>query len=92
MTTAKIKEPVKLRRKLLKNGNISLYLDIYQSGHRVYDFLHLYLIPEHSNADRIKNKETLSLANAIKSVCSEHQEFNKSSGGILWEQNYIQTG
>lgn len=67
MTTAKIKEPVKLRRKLLKNGNISLYLDIYQSGHRVYDFLHLYLIPEHSNADRIKNKETLSLANAIKS-------------------------
>ncbi|MFR5980220.1 MAG: hypothetical protein ACLUGV_02360 [Alistipes shahii] len=38
MTTAKIKEPVKLRRKLLKNGNISLYLDIYQSGHRVYDF------------------------------------------------------
>lgn len=67
MSTAKIKEPVKLRRKLLKNGNISLYLDIYQSGRRIYDFLHLYLIPEHSNSDRIKNRETLTLANAIKS-------------------------
>lgn len=67
MTTAKIKEPVKLRRKLLKNGNILYILTFTQSGHRVYDFLHLYLIPEHSNVDRIKNKETFSLANAIKS-------------------------
>lgn len=67
MSFENIKEPVKLRRKQLKNGNISLYLDIYKSGRRVYDFLHLYLIPEHSNSDRIKNRETLSLANAIKS-------------------------
>ncbi len=36
MKTSKIskakKEPVKLREKVLANGNISLYLDIYRNG------------------------------------------------------------
>ena len=38
MKTSKIskakKEPVKLREKVLANGNISLYLDIYRNGKR----------------------------------------------------------
>lgn len=62
-----VKEPVKLRQKKLSNGNISLYLDVYYEGKRKYDFLKLYLVPERSNNDRNRNKETLALANAIKS-------------------------
>ncbi len=41
-----IKEPVRIRRKTLANGNISLYLAIYINGRREYEFLKLYLIPE----------------------------------------------
>ena len=41
---ANIKEPIRIRRKTLKNGNISLYLDIYRNGKRDYEFLKLYLL------------------------------------------------
>jgi hypothetical protein len=34
---AKIKEPVKLKRRPLTNGNESLYLDIYVNGKRSYE-------------------------------------------------------
>lgn len=61
-----MKEPVKLRYKKLKNGNTSLYLDIYSDGRRHYDFLQLYLTPELTNKDRVKNQQTLALANTIK--------------------------
>lgn len=63
----KVKEPVKLRRKNLANGNVSLYLDIYVNGRREYEFLKLYLIPEKSKADRDRNRQTLDLANSVKS-------------------------
>lgn len=62
----KIKEPVRLRTKELSNGNKSLFLDIYIDGKRSYDYLRLYLIPERSAKDKAQNKQTLSLANAIK--------------------------
>jgi integrase len=61
-----IKEPVRLRRKTLSSGNVSLYLDIYRNGVREYEFLKLYLIPERTRADKEKNRETLQLANSIK--------------------------
>lgn len=64
--TQKIKEPVKIRRKTLANGNVSLYLAIYINGHREYEFLRLYLIPEKTKADKERNKQTLALANSIK--------------------------
>lgn len=63
---ADIKEPIKIRRKQLANGNISLYLDIYHNGRREYEFLKLYLIPEKNRADKEKNRQTLLLANSIK--------------------------
>ncbi len=44
-----------------------LYLDIYFKGKRRYEFLRLYLIPERTKADRLKNEQTLRLAIAIKS-------------------------
>ena len=62
----KIKEPVRLRMKRLSNDNISLYLDIYHQGKRQYEFLKLYLVPENNKQDKIRNKETMMLANSIK--------------------------
>lgn len=61
------KEPVRIRQKKLKNGAYSLYLDIYYKGKREYEFLSLYIIPEHSKIDKEKNKQTMRLAEAIKS-------------------------
>lgn len=61
-----IKEPVRIRRKQLSNGNVSLYLDIYRNGRREYEFLKLYLGPEKTREDRERNRETMRLANSIK--------------------------
>jgi integrase len=66
-TKTKVKEPIRLRVKKLANGNQSLYLDFYSAGKREYEFLKLYLVPETSAANKEANRETLKLANAIKS-------------------------
>ena len=62
----KAKEPIKLRMKKLANGNQSLYLDYFNDGEREYEFLRLYLIPEHTPTDKAANTQTMTLANAIK--------------------------
>ena len=74
----KIKEPIRIRVKDLTNGSKSIYLDMYMNGKRKYEFLRLYIIPENSKSDRVRNSETLKLANAIKS----HQQ------GLLQNQSY----
>lgn len=60
------KEPIRLRKRVLKTGNTSLYLDIYVNGKRSYEYLNLYLIPERTRADKDKNRLTLQLAEAIR--------------------------
>lgn len=56
------KSPIRLRKRKLLNGNISLYLDIYhKDGKRDYEFLKPYLIPEKTRADKEKNKQTMQL-------------------------------
>ena len=62
----RIKEIVRLREKALKDGQKSLYLDIYVNGVRSYEFLKLYLQPETSKVAKDKNRQTLLLADAIK--------------------------
>lgn len=62
----KDKEPVRLRKRSLANGNTSLFLDTYRDGKHHYEFLKLYLIPERTKADRDANRSTLALANSIK--------------------------
>lgn len=61
-----IKEPVRLRSRLLPSGNTTLYLDIYIHGKRSYEFLNLYLVPEKGRADKEKNRETRRLAETIR--------------------------
>lgn len=73
----KAKEPIKLRFKKLANGNQSLFLEQYigytirENGttkhQKKYEFLNLYLIPEITNADKIRNANTLQDAESIKS-------------------------
>lgn len=40
------KSPVKIRFKAMKDGRRSIYLDCYRNGHRSYEYLKLYLVPE----------------------------------------------
>lgn len=65
-STVAVKEPVRLRKAKIANGNESLYLDIYRNGKRQKEYLKLYLIPEKTKEDKDKNKDTLELANSIK--------------------------
>lgn len=57
---------VKLRRRTTKDGGASLYLEIAGNGNRMYEFLRLYLVPERTRIDRIRNAETLRTAEAAK--------------------------
>lgn len=52
---------VKLRDKLLANGDRSLYLDIYHGGKRQYQFLHLYL-----TGNTTDDRNTLLLAETAR--------------------------
>lgn len=61
-----IKDPIRLRRRKMKTGITSLYLDTYMDGKRSYEYLRLYLIPEATREDKAKNKETLQLAEVIR--------------------------
>ena len=54
---------ITIRKKRLKNGDQSIYLDIYQNGIRKYEFLGLRL-----TRDKFHNKETLMLAEKIKQL------------------------
>ena len=61
------KEAVVLRKRAMKDGGYSLFLDYTVDGVRKREFLKLYLVPERTKIDSIQNQETLKTANAIKS-------------------------
>lgn len=63
----KVKEPIRLRFKELANGNKSIYLDMYNTWKRQYEFLKLYLIPEKTPLDKEQNRQTLEIAKTIQS-------------------------
>lgn len=82
MKQPKVKEPVRLRSKPLKDGSESLYLDIYWNGIRRYEFLKLHLIPETTKEAKARNKETLAIATTLKSeriVALQRGEYNFST-------------
>ncbi len=59
------KDTVTLRQRKRPNGNVSLYLDIYSNGRRKYEYLKLYLVPETNRDAKVRNKETMEMANSI---------------------------
>ena len=81
--TPKAKEQIKIKFKKLANGNQSIFLEKYEgykitgtlkdgtsktSAIRSFEFLNMYLIPETNPTAKAKNKDTLNLANTIKSM------------------------
>ena len=62
----KVKEPVRIREKVLGDGTISLYLDMYHKGNRKKEWLKLYIIPDTTPAAKQQNKNTRRLAEQIK--------------------------
>lgn len=97
----KRKENVVIREKKLANGQISLYLDIYRSGKRSYEFLKLYIVEKpRTPQDRQRNSETFQLAGQIRAKRESelnHQEFGfiaphkKKINYLDFYQNYIDT-
>ena len=88
-----LKEPVKIRFRKLKNGNTSIYLDIYLNGVREYEFLKIYLRPEKSREDKLWNRQQLKLANAIKAehiVKIQNGEFGFKDLKRTRKMNFIQ--
>ena len=60
------KTSVKLRRRRLKDGRESLYLDIYKDGKRRYEYLGMYLVKPRTPIDRQANKEVEAVAEDIR--------------------------
>ncbi|MDH6343341.1 integrase/recombinase XerD [Parabacteroides sp. PFB2-12] len=72
------KNNVTLREKILSNGNISLYLDIYRDGQRKYEFLKLYLNKKaRTPLEREQNHKTRLLAEEIRT--KRETELNSSA-------------
>ena len=78
--TLKAKEPIKLRSRVIANGNRTLYLDKYVKGVREYEYLRLYLVPVIDDASKFANENTLKAANAIKA--QRLLELTNGIGGI----------
>jgi hypothetical protein len=57
---------IALRKRKLKTGKTSLYLDIYANSKREYEYLNLYLTDPKTKEDREENKRTLQLAEAVR--------------------------
>lgn len=76
------KNNVVLREKKLDNGNISLYLDIYRSGKRSYEFLKLYILDKpQTPLEREQNNKTYQLAEDTRT--KREQEMNHAEFGFI---------
>lgn len=93
MKRNEFKEPIRLRKRELKGGSKSLYLDCYFNGRRTYETLHLYLVPEITPIDVANNKETLKLANLIKSkriLSMQNSYFGLSASKMYEKADFIE--
>lgn len=60
-----MKQIVALRKRPMKNGGYSLFLDYYIDDTRVKEMLKLYLVPENSRRDKQLNQETMAVASTM---------------------------
>lgn len=72
-TEANAKNFVRLRQKLLANGNRSLYLDIYRDGVRSYEFLKMHLIPV-KKGDALAKEQNANTLQAAEVIRAERQK------------------
>lgn len=75
------KGPITLRKKKLKNGGYSLYLDYYQDGVRQYETLRIYLNPGTSPAVKAANKNAMRAAETI--LAKRLIELQSNSAGFV---------
>jgi integrase len=73
---------IKLRARTLSDGRQSLYLDIYHSGKRSYEYLNLYLTKDNKGG---KNKETKQLAERIRA--QRELKLNQHEHGVAVENH-----
>jgi len=57
---------VTIRTKELKDGNKSIYLDVYDKGKRKYEYLRLYLVPEVDEKAKRQNANAMRQAQKMK--------------------------
>lgn len=57
---------ITLREKPLRDGRLSLYLDIYEDGQRRYEFLKLYIYPETNDKIKAQNRQTRQFADVVR--------------------------
>ena len=77
---SKPKEPVRIRQRKLKNGNISLYLDIYSDGVRKYESLSLYLVPEKDPISKDQNRHAMQVANKVRKNIGVAEPWHQTMG------------
>lgn len=84
------KEPVRIRLKPLRNGNYSLYLDIYWKGRRSYEFLNLYVSDSNEPSIEQQSQATREIARQIKyKRILELQTSLHGSGYLLPKPKFI---
>ncbi|MDL2297312.1 site-specific integrase [Bacteroidales bacterium OttesenSCG-928-B11] len=76
----KVKEPIKIRFKPMRNGNKSIFLDTYLDGKRQKEYLKLYIIPERTPLDKEQNRKTLEIVKTIQS--QQIVDLQKSEHGL----------
>ncbi len=80
---------VKLRKKKLKDGRTSLYLDIYAPGHkREYEFLKMY-IDKNMNKDQRKEVQDMANEVRVKRELELQASFNDVSISSKKKKNFI---
>lgn len=92
---------VKVREKLLKNGDVSLFLDIYENGKRYKEYLGVKLIGKPRNpAERQHNQEMKRLAAEIRTNKEKDMlsgnfdfipQFKKNVDFVSYFKNFLDT-
>ena len=86
------KSPIKIRFKAMKNGYQSIYLDCYHDGHRSYEYLKLYLVPETDDKAVRQNAAAMRKAEAtLKDRLRELKKLPPSNKRFV-QESVPQTG